>query len=158
LRVFLPYTGSRPSAFLILMQAQTFTKEERLRGKTVFTRLFSQGRSFNVPPFRITWQLLPAGSRKGDLIQAAFVVPKRNFKKATARNLLRRRMKEAYRIHKEDLRIQLTEKGKMLIFVCVYNSKEPFLFSEIESKIIVTLQRLAKETTPTVLPPKGDLS
>jgi ribonuclease P protein component len=128
------------------MQSNTFSRQERLRGKTVFTRLFEKGRTFHVPPYRITWQVVPDAGTERECLQAAFVVPKRNFKKAHDRNRIRRRMKEAYRLNKNDLRLLLRERGKTLIFACLYTGKEECLYPEIENKIIVTLQRLAKET------------
>jgi ribonuclease P protein component len=127
------------------MPTYSFTREERLRGRKVFTDMFSKGRSLHIPPYRITWQAAAAVQGR-ECLQAAFVVPKRNFKKASQRNRIRRRMKEAYRMHKSALRNQLTETGGNLLFVCLYTGREECLYPEIESKIIVTLQRLAKET------------
>jgi len=128
------------------MHKHSFTREERLRGRKVFTALFASGKSFHTPLFRVTWQCTSATKDGKECVQAAFVVPKRNFKKATDRNRIRRRMKEAYRIHKNELRNHAFHSGVTLLFVCLYTGKEESQYLEIESKIIVTLQRLAKET------------
>ncbi len=122
-----------------------FPRENRLRGRSVFAALFTNGKTFNQYPFRITWKMPVSTEPQGEALQAAFVVPKRNFKKAVHRNLLRRRMKEAFRLQQDELRQTLAETGLKLRFVCIYSAKEESPYSEIEKKIIVTLQRLVHE-------------
>ena len=129
------------------MLHNTFMRTERLRGRKLFAELFAKGKTFAVNPFRVTWLVAGAGDGKAIPLQAAFVVPKRNFKKAAHRNRIRRRMKEAYRLNKNELREALAKEGKQLHFTCVYSAKEECPYAEIEHKIIVTLQRLAKETS-----------
>jgi ribonuclease P protein component len=129
------------------MSEFAFKREERLRGRKVFAELFAKGKTFGLNPFRVTWLLISDEKGKSIPLQAAFVVPKRNFKKASHRNRIRRKMKEAYRLNKNELRRILDGQGKRLIFTCVYSSREESQYAEIEHKIIVTLQRLAKETS-----------
>ncbi|MFI5150595.1 MAG: ribonuclease P protein component [Bacteroidia bacterium] len=123
-----------------------FKKQERLRGRTTFAKLFTKGRSFNLPPFRITWQLLPGIPANEEPVQAAFIVPKRNFKKAVHRNRIRRRMKEAYRLHKKSFRENHLRAGQKLLIAFYYTAREEKEYQEIERKLIVTLQQLAQET------------
>ena len=128
------------------MPIYSFKRNERLRGRKNFAELFDKGKVFTLSPFRITWMIVTGKDHKFPL-QAAFVVPKRNFKKASDRNRIRRRMKEAYRLHKNELKEIMGASGKQLVFTCVYSGREESLYPEIENKIIVTLQRLAKETS-----------
>jgi ribonuclease P protein component len=127
------------------MQSFTFKRTERLRGRKRFTALFAKGKTFHTAPFRTTWMY--ENTPNSILVQAAFVVPKRNFKKASQRNRIRRRMKEAYRLNKHLLTAQLSSKNHLCIFTCLYTGKEESEYPEIEQKIIVTLQRLLKETS-----------
>jgi ribonuclease P protein component len=78
----------------------TFKKEERLCSKKLLEELFNSGSSFLVYPFRITWlkSALPANAR----VQVVIGVSKRKFKKAVDRNLLKRRIREIYRLNKEE--------------------------------------------------------
>lgn len=78
----------------------TFKKEERLCSKKLLERLFGNGSSFLIYPFRITWLLseLPENVP----VQVVINVSKRKFKKATDRNLLKRRIREIYRLNKAD--------------------------------------------------------
>ena len=123
-----------------------FHKQERLRGRTTFAKLFTGGRSFYTSPFKITWLLTPFHHPTDEPVQAAFIVPKRLFKKAVLRNRIRRRMKEAYRLHKDLFKANYPLAGQKLIFSFYYSAREEKSYAEIESKIIVTLQQLVRET------------
>lgn len=76
----------------------TFKKEERLCSKKLIEGLFHNGSSFLLYPFRIVWlkHSLPANVP----VQVVINVPKRRFKKAVDRNLIKRRIREAYRLNK----------------------------------------------------------
>jgi ribonuclease P protein component len=68
-------------------------------------------------------------------LQAMFVVPKRNFKRSPDRNLLRRRIKECYRITKESWYKELTEKNSRFLIAFLYISKKEEDFGKIDSSV-----------------------
>ena len=72
-------------------------------------------------------------------------VPKYNFHKAVDRNLVRRRMREAYRLNKQLLYDNLAGTSIQLYFSITYTSKEIVPYDQIETKIILLLQRLIEE-------------
>ena len=78
-------------------QSHTLTKEERLCGKTTVSALISSGKWGAMPHLRYCWS---AGHETG-LNRIMVSVPKKFFKRAVKRNLLKRRMREAYRLQKE---------------------------------------------------------
>ncbi len=80
----------------------SFTKGERLCGVKAISDLFSAGRALYLPPLRIIYQIMPEDSQL-EPARVLVSVPKRNFKKAVDRNLIKRRVKEAYRKNKMPL-------------------------------------------------------
>jgi ribonuclease P protein component len=72
-----------------------------------------------------------------------FSVSKRNFRKATDRNLLRRKMREAYRLNKNILSIHQNESFSLYIAL-VYVSKFKLPYREIEDKLKQVFIRLNK--------------
>jgi ribonuclease P protein component len=91
-----------------MMARNTFSKEERLCSKRSIEDLFANGSSFVLFPFRVVYRIERTALDSSVPIQVLFSVPKRRFKRAVTRNLLKRRMREAYRLHKAALYAQLT--------------------------------------------------
>lgn len=82
------------------MVRYTFKKEERLCNKRLLTSLFQSGSSFVLYPYRISFL---KAQHLAFPAQVVISVPKRRFKRAVDRNLLKRRIREAYRMQKEGL-------------------------------------------------------
>jgi ribonuclease P protein component len=116
--------------------SKTLGQEKKLKGITAFRILFDKGRSMRQGPMRILFHPSP-----GEEHRVGVAVPKKRFKRAADRNLLKRRMREAYRNHQEILD-PLTEKRDMLF---IYQSSEILTYQEIEGIIILLLQRLISE-------------
>ena len=76
----------------------TFTKEERLCNKKLIEGLYHNGSSFLCYPYKVSWLLTDTGTQPA---QVVFGAAKKRFKKAVDRNLIKRRMREAYRLHKQ---------------------------------------------------------
>jgi ribonuclease P protein component len=111
----------------------SFPKSERLNKKKAMQELFDKGSSFYLHPFRVYFQKSPEEPTH----QVMFSVSKRNFKRATDRNLIKRRMREAYRLNKASL--SGTSKLQMAY---IYTAKEILLFKEIRDKLVLSFKRL----------------
>lgn len=107
------------------MADYTLPRSERLRSLKAIRRLFGEGHSGFVYPFRYVWIAdRRAGEAEGRGIEAMFSVPKKFHKRANKRNLLKRRTREAYRLNREALSQAVTEKDVTLDIAFVYSTKE----------------------------------
>ncbi len=78
-------------------------------------------------------------------VEVMMSVPKYNFRRAVSRNLIRRRMKEAYRLNKQLLYFSPAVAQGRLVMCITYTAKEIVPFDLIREKIILLLQRLIEE-------------
>jgi len=119
----------------------TFKKEERLCSKKLLEELFHNGSSFLLYPFRISW--LPSLLNPGIPVQVVINVSKRKFKRATDRNLLKRRIREVYRLHKEELLYSfLKERNSQILLSINYIGKEISEYTLIDKKLKAALEKL----------------
>ena len=79
------------------MNEHSLPKSEKLCSRTAINRLFAEGGAFIVYPLRIVYRI---DDSTADPPQFFINIPKRNFKRAVKRVYLRRRIREAYRLHK----------------------------------------------------------
>jgi len=122
---------------------QTFKKHERLSGQKIIDTLFSEGKIFVVSPFRVVWlEYELAGQSPA---QVLISVSKKRIKKAVDRNLVKRRIREAYRKNKDEFYKFLNRNQVKCAFALLYNSDLIADYKEIEEKINLLLQRFQSE-------------
>ncbi len=68
-------------------------------------------------------------------IQVLVSVPKRNFKTAVARNHIKRQIREAYRLQKQELYDKLEALDLHISLMISYIAKEPLPFGDMESGV-----------------------
>lgn len=73
-------------------------------------------------------------------------IPRKNHRKAFSRNLLKRRIREAYRRHKEILCEPHLRNHTSIHAALVFTAREMASYKEIEEKIILILHRLVRES------------
>ena len=123
------------------LSRNTLPKKERLCGKTSISMLLAKGRHGNVPGLRFCC-LVGNGSEQNRIMVS---VPKKLFKRAVKRNLLKRRLRESYRRQKHDLRIP---SGVDLLIT--YSTKEILPYEEIYnavSQVIVKVNKIIEKKT-----------
>lgn len=119
----------------------SFKKQERLTGNKNFEKLLAEGQRVHLFPFTIYWTHFPD---KKPPVRIAISIPKRKFKRAPSRNLLKRRVRESYRANKHELNTLLEDRNLQLHILLVYVSDEIFEFEIINRKIIEVLNHLTK--------------
>ena len=75
-----------------------------------------------------------------------FSVPKRYHKRANKRNLLKRRMREAYRLNRGPLVKHLANNGQSVELAIVYSAKECHSYKTIEYAVQRVLEQVIKRS------------
>lgn len=120
-----------------------FKKEERLCNKRFLNSLFQGGSSFICYPYRITFIKFQHLSYPA---QVVISVPKRRFKRAVDRNLLKRRMRESYRLHKEVMLYSfLREREQQVLIAIQYIGKEIISYCRMHEKMKEALLKFQVE-------------
>ena len=120
-----------------------FSKKQKLCNETAIKEMFSNGESFVIPPIRLIWK--EEVDSDSVAIKSIIVVPKKQLKLATDRNIVRRRMKEAYRLNKAEIEHFLVNKNRQLNVAIVYQNEKILSYKAIEKKIKLILGRLKEE-------------
>ena len=115
-------------------------KEDKLKSRKAIDLLFAKGKSFSNYPFRILW--LNTENETG--LKAGFSASSKNFKKATDRNKIKRLIKEAYRLQKNDLQFQLSAVNKGMNLFFIYTGKDVPAYDLIFEKTATVLKRIIK--------------
>lgn len=118
-----------------------FYKEERLCSRKYLDLLFKNGSSFLLYPFRVSYRFVDQTAAFP--VQVVINVPKKRYKHAVDRNLLKRRIREAYRLQKQDgLYELLPENNGLLLLSLQFVGKQKYEFIFIEKKLSAVLKKL----------------
>ncbi|MEM6260953.1 MAG: ribonuclease P protein component [Bacteroidota bacterium] len=123
----------------------TLRKQEILREKRAFDALFARPVYINCGAIRIFYARPSEEITLGSHLSVAFSVPKRKIKSAATRNLIKRRMREAYRHHKQPLINILEDKNERLMLLILFNRRQPATYQELETSLSKGLQELANK-------------
>ena len=119
--------------------SNTLPKKERLCGKTGISMLLAKGKHGNVSGMRFL-------CRKGtgnEVNRIMVSVPKKLFKRAVKRNLLKRRIRESFRKQKHNLAI---ENGLDVLFM--YSTKEIMTYEQIYEAVGQIIEKINNGNKP----------
>lgn len=125
---------------LVMQPNNKFPKIEKLKSTKDIDGLFNGGKSIHEAPIRAIYK--KKAEKTKITLNVGVSVPKKLIKLAVNRNLLKRRMREAYRLNNHQLKQTLIDSETQLNVMFVYTSKQILSYIEIEDKIKVILNRL----------------
>ena len=120
-----------------------FPKNQKLCNEKSIARLFENGNSISEKPFRIIYNI--DNNNQDIFLKALIVVPKKRVRLASDRNVIKRRVKEAYRLQKIELEKYLKSNNHQLNLAIIYQKHEILDYKLIEEKIKLLLSRLKEE-------------
>lgn len=120
----------------------TLRKYEILSSAKRIETLFARGTALTSYSVRAIFLYAHDEAQTLSPVQTLFSVPGRNFRKATQRNLLRRRLKEAYRKNKHILYSPSRQMQGTIYIALLYSAKHTEPYSSIEKSVIKLLQEI----------------
>lgn len=124
-------------------------KKERLSAGTDLSRLFASGRYGFTDGFRYCYRM----GNELTFNRIVVSVPKKCFRRAVKRNLLKRRIREAYRLNKNLLPVNAEKGGTDILFI--YSSKDILDFNAVVLSVRNILESLAAKVTAIAATPKS---
>tara|TARA_B100001250_G_C19452790_1_gene636739 strand:+ start:147 stop:521 length:375 start_codon:yes stop_codon:yes gene_type:complete len=117
-----------------------FPKKQKICSHDAIERLFANGKSISENPLRIIWNF--EENNDNVFLKVLIVVSKKRLKAAVDRNIVKRRIKEAYRIQKKHLELFLERNNQQLNLAIIYQEEEIMDYKVLEQKINLLLTRL----------------
>lgn len=122
-----------------------------LRGYGAFDKVFGEGKSFFQFPFQFRYLeqhgAAPAPEVRPDIF-LGISVPKRRFKRAVDRNLIRRRVREAFRLNRHLWENSASRPKSGTAIVLVYSTNEILDFDRIQDGLCKAMQRWSQTLRP----------
>ncbi|MBK6834835.1 MAG: ribonuclease P protein component [Bacteroidetes bacterium] len=120
----------------------TFRKAEKLCSKKDIELLYKSGSSKTFYPLKIFWKVNKFESSYP--ARVLITVPKRLYKRAVDRNLMKRRIREAYRHAKPNFYSELVKKEIKMDVLIMYVGKEKEEFTAIQKSLETGLKKIGE--------------
>lgn len=126
------------------MRRNTFPLKEHLKSKSIIERVYAEGSSATAFPLRAVF-LEPDSDMQEPTATILISVAKRRFRHAVDRNLMKRRIREAYRTSKHSFIEALQNNGKKMAVAIIYidtkESSTEFLKRKMEKLLNTILSK-----------------
>lgn len=119
---------------------ENFPASEKLKSKKTIGTVFSEGKSATNFPVKLIY--VPLVNSKDEKFKVGVSVPKRSFKKAVDRNLLKRLMRESYRKNKYLFENNIAQP---YAFMIIYLGKEVITYHQMFSAMERLMQKFVEK-------------
>ena len=133
----------------------TYQKADKLKSRKQTQHLFSKGQSMNAFPIKLIYTIESASELSADYNVAAIIskgvlqtgvgAPSRTFRKAVARNRVKRLLREGYRLEKPEFLTSIALQGKRVNLFFLYTDANVLTQLAIQEKIKQLLTRLSEK-------------
>lgn len=120
----------------------TFNKKEKLKSKKRIEQLFAEGKSVTAYPLRLVF--MPATFEDDIPAQTGISVSKRYFKLAVDRNLIKRLMRESYRLNKASYFNNLSQSYALMI---LYIGKDKPKLADLETRMQLLFKKFRSQVS-----------
>jgi ribonuclease P protein component len=121
----------------------SYNKFEKLKSRKQIELLFAKGKSISAFPVKVFY--LPVENTPMHPVQVGVGVSARNFKKAVDRNTIKRRMREAYRLHKLPLHEHLVAQQKSVAVFILWIDKQMPTTAALQDLMPAVIEKLIKQ-------------
>ncbi|MGE5355680.1 MAG: ribonuclease P protein component [Deltaproteobacteria bacterium] len=126
------------------MAKYSLKKKEILSGKKQIAGLFDSGKSLYRYPLKVFFKFTSIYSANHSNVLFGVSVSKKKFRKAHERNLLKRRIRESYRLNKYEL-LDNIESNTQLYFMFVFIGNKIENYNTINRSLLYLLSKLLNE-------------
>ena len=119
-----------------------FSKKHKLCSQKSINRMFENGNIITEPPFRAVW--IVESNDDEVYVKTLINVSKKQFKFAKDRNLIKRRIREVYRLNNKNLENHLKSRELKINLAILYKQDKILESSFMKKKINLLLSRLIK--------------
>lgn len=121
----------------------SYNKFEKLKSRKQIELLFAKGKSISAFPVKVFY--LPVEHTPVHPVQVGVGVSARNFKKAVDRNTIKRRMREAYRLHKLPIHEHLVAQQKSVAVFILWIDKQMPTTAALQDLMPAVIEKLIKQ-------------
>ncbi len=122
----------------------TYSKKEKLKSKKHIEALFNNGLSVSAFPLKLIY--LPIEFEDGATLKTGVSVSKRLHKKAVDRNRIKRLLREAYRLNKDQY---FNNSTTSYAFMILYISKDGTTFDSVDKATKALFKKFKAKTSET---------
>lgn len=117
----------------------TFPAAEKLKSRKALEALYGEGRVFTAFPLRLLVLRVPYDERYP--VKIAVTAPKRRLKLATDRNRMKRLLREAWRLNKQELMAHCRQQTISYHILFISQCNTPVSYARVEEKLTLLLKR-----------------